>query len=231
MPIEFPAESNARRMPWLAACCWCAAMALAFGVDAPLASWLRTSGTAQMVKDAPFWHLVKHAGLYHFFTIPVAVALGVSHPMRWRASLFEMACGVIASLSSVTKFAAGRFRPFKILPYDQAQPFYFSPFAGGIHGVIHPVSDLSFVSGHTALAFATAAGVGALVRSTRGRVWVYCAYAVAILVLMERVGENAHWCSDAVCAAAMGCWGVRWFARAVNVGHGAGPCRPDRVRS
>lgn len=213
-PIDSPPRSSC----WPQAVGWGAAIALAFALDSTVATWLKESGTAQVVKDAAFWRLVKHGGLFHYVTIPTAILLGIFHPLRWRAAIFELCCGTFAVLASVTKWIAGRFRPFKLPPYDRAQPFHLIPFDGGLHGFVHPPSDLSFVSGHTALAFATATGLAVLVWSTRARGWVYIGYAIALLVSMERVGENAHWLSDATCAAAMSHCAVRWFAKAVNVG-------------
>ena len=44
--------------------------------------------------------------------------------------------------------------------------------------------------------------------------WRWIGYAIAAVVAAERVVENAHWCSDAVVAAALGV-GVAFIARAV----------------
>jgi membrane-associated phospholipid phosphatase len=96
---------------------------------------------------------------------------------------------------------AGRIRPFKLPPLDVAQPFHFSFCAGGWHGFMHQW-DLSFVSGHVAVAFATAAGLDQLLPTHRLFVWI--AYGIALQLLIERVLENAHWLSDATCAAALG---------------------------
>ena len=61
--------------------------------------------------------------------------------------------------------------------------------------------NTSFPSGHTTVAFATAA---ALARESRAR-WVpWVAYPVAALVGWSRLRDNRHWASDVVAGAAVG---------------------------
>ena len=73
-----------------------------------------------------------------------------------------------------------------------------------MHGIVHE-TNLSFPSGHAALAFATAAALAMLWPRSR---WRWVAYVVAAIVAAERVAENAHWLSDTVGAAALGVGGV-----------------------
>ena len=192
---------------------WLTAITIAFALDRPLATFLHRSGIDDAVKfgGLPI-HVIKLAGLC-WYTLIVAIALLIWHPSHWRAAVFECTCCILAGANSIVKWMAGRTRPFKLTPINVAQPFHWSWFAGGGRGLFHQSSDLSFVSGHTAVAFATAAGLAILL--PRQRMVVAAAYGIAAMLLAERVLENAHWLSDAVCGAALGVWGatlLQWIA-------------------
>ena len=94
------------------------------------------------------------------------------------------------------KWLVGRHRP--VDPAVGIAPFHFTPMAGGWTGLL-TVKNLSFPSGDACLAFATAAALGMLV--PRGRLVFF---AVAAVVAMERVLENAHYVSDVAAAAGLG---------------------------
>jgi membrane-associated phospholipid phosphatase len=190
---------------------WTTAIAVAFAMDRPLALWLRDSGIAQEIKSLGWPRQAAKVPGYFHCTLIVAIALLVWHPLRWRAAVFLAVCALVAGSNSVLKWMVGRSRPFKLPPVDLAQPFRCSPFNGGMTGLVHQSNDLSFVSGHTALAFATAAALVFLFPKSRSI--GYVVYSVAMLVLMERVSENAHWLSDAVCGAALGVGGVALVAK------------------
>ena len=109
------------------------------------------------------------------------------------------------------KWGLGRWRPYTYPDHpDEALPFSLTVFRGGFRGLFDG-RNLSFPSGHACLAFATAASVAILWPRAR---WRWIGYAIAAVVAAERVVENAHWCSDAVVAAALGV-GVAFIARAV----------------
>jgi membrane-associated phospholipid phosphatase len=215
-PSDSPANRSdvqlrAAPKPLLIAALWLIAIAVAFALDRPLAYWLRDSGVAQSIKFGGYpKNAAKFAG-YFWFSLAVAIPLLIWHPLRWRAAFFTLLCALVGGTNSILKWMVGRSRPFKLPPLDLAQPFRCSPFNGGLSGLFHQSNDLSFVSGHAALAFATATGVAILFHKTR-RI-VYLVYTIAIIVLLERVGENAHWLSDAVCGAALGVWGVALLAK------------------
>ena len=196
---------------YVVAVLWLCALALAFALDRPLALWLRDTGIAHTIKSAGrLKELAKFPGLA-WCTLLLVIPLILWHPLRWRAAVFLALCALVAGINSIIKWTVGRFRPFVLPPYDQPQPFHLSPFNGGLPGLFHQTSGLSFVSGHTSLAFATAAGMAVLF-SKRRRV-VYLVYLIAAIVFLERVGENAHWLSDAVGGAALGIWGVALLAK------------------
>jgi len=94
---------------------------------------------------------------------------------------------VAGAVASAMKLAVGRARPYQT-PGDAD---VYRPFSG----------NSSFPSGHTTVAFATAA---ALTRETHAR-WVrWVAYPAAALVAWSRLRDNRHWASDVVAGAAVG---------------------------
>jgi membrane-associated phospholipid phosphatase len=199
----------------LAAVLWLAAIAIAMLFDRAAATWARDSGAAAFLESHRVVKaLLKTPGEYWFVLI-VAAVVAVAHPLRWRAGGFVLLATLLSGANGLIKWMAGRTRPFKLPTYDAAtgaplaEPFVLSPFRGGLHGLFVG-KDLSFPSGHAALAFATAAAVAMLWPTGR---WRWGGYTLATVVAAERVAENAHWLSDAVAAAALGIAGVhliRW---------------------
>jgi undecaprenyl-diphosphatase len=193
---------------------WLAALVIAVLLDRPLAVALRDSGIAQSIKQAVFWRELAKAPGYFSFTAIVALALALWHRLKWRAAVFIVLCALVSGANAIVKWMVGRFRPFVIEPHDVAQPFRFFPFNGGLVGLFHQKSGLSFVSGHASLAFATAAGIAVLF--PRRAALCVAVYGVALMVFAERVLENAHWLSDAVGGAALGVIGVRLLTLAIG---------------
>ena len=128
-------------------------------------------------------------------TLVVAVLLIALHKRRFEAAGLVVASGALSGANSLLKWIAGRRRPVVgIHPYD------LDLFVGGWGGLTGAEKNLSFPSGHAALAFAMASSLAVLLPRWR---WVF--YAVACTVAVERVVENAHYLSDAVAGAAVGC--------------------------
>ena len=109
-------------------------------------------------------------------------------------SLTRIAEGAAAAtvVNSVLKLAVGRARPYQ---------------TPGNEDVVRPFSGNSaFPSGHTALAFAIAAGID---QETRAK-WVpYVVYPLAGLVGWSRMRDGKHWGSDVVAGASVGFWTAR----------------------
>jgi membrane-associated phospholipid phosphatase len=153
--------------------------------------------------------LLKLAGEY-YFVIAVAGVMVLAHPLRWRAGGFVLLATGISGINGLIKWMVGRTRPFKLDVFKPAthhllaEPYMLEPFRGGLPGLFHG-KNLSFPSGHTALAFATAAAVAMLWPRSR---WRWVLFAVAVVVAAERIAENAHWLSDTVAGAALGIGGV-----------------------
>lgn len=182
-------------------CAWGLAPLLlggAFFVDAAVASWARESGCAAWMKRAWIADVIKAPGTY-YFTLALSIILYFAHRRRlWAAALVALA-GALTGINPVLKWMAGRRRPFKFPDrMGELLPFQFEPFAGGVTGLWR-VPNLAFPSGHTILAFATAA---ALARELPRWRWAF--YLGAAMVGAERILETAHWTSDAVAAAILG---------------------------
>lgn len=118
-----------------------------------------------------------------------------------------------AALNGLVKGVAGRALPNA----TTAEPGEFS-FGRGFHD--GNGSFVSFPSGHTAAAFATAAVVSnelSTWKPSAARVATPALYSVATLVAVSRVYQNLHWASDLPLGAAIGVWSgktvVHWQHR------------------
>ena len=212
-PQPFPARRGRRiAIPIVI---WLAAIAVAALLDRPIAVWLHQSGVPEWVKSHKVLsEIIKVPGEF-YFTAAVAIVVAIAHPLRWKAGGFVLLATAISGLNSMMKWMSGRTRPYKLALFDEtgqpiAAPFVFSPFRGGIGGMMEG-KNLCFPSGHAALSFATAAAVAMLWPRAK---WRWLCFAWAGIVAVERVAENAHWLSDCVAAAGLGVGGVyliHWF--------------------
>ena len=171
-------------------CLWLVAMALGLWVDAPVARWAHRLA---IDRDHPGNHVMKMAGDWRF-TLAVALALMAWHRDSWRpAGLLALSALFGGVLYTLFKWFAGRHRPVKLI-----DPLAFNPFINGWRGFFDE-PNMSFPSGHTTLAFATAATLGICVPR-----WRYAFYAGAAVVGAERVAENAHYVTDVIACAGVG---------------------------
>jgi membrane-associated phospholipid phosphatase len=171
---------------------WLVAMAIGLWLDAPVA---RLAHRAAIDRDHFGNHVLKMAGDWRF-TLAVALALIAWHRDTWRpAGLLALAGCVGGLLYTVVKWTAGRQRPLV-----RIDPLHFSPFVKGWQGFVDE-PNLSFPSGHTCLAFATAATLALCLPRWRWR-WVF--YPLAAIVGIERVAENAHYVTDVIAGAGLG---------------------------
>jgi undecaprenyl-diphosphatase len=185
---------------------WFAAMGIGLWLDAPVARWAHR---AAIDRDHPGNHLMKMAGDWRF-TLAVALALIAWHKDSWRPAGLLALSGLLGGLLyTLVKWAAGRRRPLVLI-----DPLAFSPFISGWRGFTDE-PNLSFPSGHTTLAFATAATLGIWIPR-----WRYVFYALACVTAAERVAENAHYVTDVVAGAGLGTlsayltfWAVERLAR------------------
>jgi membrane-associated phospholipid phosphatase len=141
----------------------------------------------------PLFRVLKSPG--HFaFTLTIATALTLRHPLRWKAAIVVCLSGVISGIIySLAKWCVGRTRPGHGVPALQIHPFHH-----GLGGLFNGENQ-SFPSGHTCLAFATAVSLSILIP----RFWLWF-YAGAWVVAFERVLQGSHYLSDVFAAAAFG---------------------------
>ena len=170
---------------------WSAAFLIALALDAVVPHLVEP--IARGVKKNNLSDIVKVQG--HFLaTLTLAWFLAILHPARWRAAALLVLGGVLSgAFYSVGKWLAGRLRP--VVRID---PYHFEPFYHGVYGFFH-AGNMAFPSGHTCLAFATAAAMAHLLPRAA---WSF--FAVAACVGLERVLELAHYPSDVVAGALFG---------------------------
>jgi membrane-associated phospholipid phosphatase len=203
-----------RKIIWLTSI-WIILLIAAASLDRTVALNARQSGLEKWVRSHSLVRkIVKAPGVY-YFTLIVSVAALFIHPLQWRAALFLVLSGVTGLLNSLMKWSFGRTRPYKldeaIMGMDlQPGPFVLHPFRDGLMGLFNP-KNLAFPSGHTSVAFATAAALAILWPR-----WTRFFYIGAVLVALERVAENAHYLSDTIAAAGVSVavvYVIWWYGR------------------
>jgi membrane-associated phospholipid phosphatase len=174
---------------------WLALFAAALALDGPVARWVARNHPVNKASVVKRW--VKRPGdfRYVWVLIPLATA---AHATRWRAGVTLALASLFAGILYSTKWVYGRHRPSFAM-----EPYTLHPFIGGPGGLLHATA-LSFPSGHTCLAFATASCLAALFPRT-----AVLGYAAALAVGVERVLEGAHYPSDVVAGAAFGVLATR----------------------
>ena len=192
---------------------WCAATAVAIGGAAALdrTVYIESNKSSSKFEDdlanfaQPFGGVGTAAGL----VVTYGAAKIFGHPTLAASTVRVGVSDVVAGLGALaSKYPVGRKRPND----SPSDPFQFDPFSGNV----------SFPSGHTTIAFATAVAVD---RETKAG-WVpWVAYPMATLVGWSRIHENEHWLSDVVGGAALGAFsatmvenhfqkhGMGWFQR------------------
>lgn len=198
-PIDLPPRRWIRAARFLVP--WAIALAVAFLLDNPIAQWMYDWRPAiprhfieyqngPVSRNDLLAQVIRWPGDFRF-TLVVAGVLLLLHRDRWKAAGFVLLCGIASGSNSFFKWVFGRTRPLRDGPS-------WDFFNGGLMGMFQHI-DVSFPSGHTALAFATGEALAILLPRWRG--WFY---AGAALVGIERISENAHYLSDVVAGAFLG---------------------------
>ena len=185
-----------------------ALLALATTMDRRIAQWVHQSNIDPWMRTLPVT-IIKQLGVYYCTTIPAAILVAVFHRLGIRAGLFVLMTGLVCLLGNLLKWTIGRKRPFHLDAREMTLPFSLDPFPRGFSGLITQ-TNLAFPSGHTMVAFATAASLAILWPRWR---WIF--YVGAAGVAIERVLENAHWLSDTVGAAGLAICGVHLMWRII----------------
>jgi membrane-associated phospholipid phosphatase len=182
---------------WLIVVIWLGALAVAFAVDGALAGQIGRKDPAGnaigvISKYGNLATVMRLPGDFRF-TLIVAVLLAFLHPWKWKAGGLLCLSGITGGLIySVLKWAVGRPRPEYNAPYE------FDFFKEGLAGIV-TADKLSFPSGHTILAFSTAACLALCLPR-----WRWAFYAGACVVAANRLLENSHYLADVVAAAGLG---------------------------
>jgi membrane-associated phospholipid phosphatase len=175
-----------------------AAIAVAAMFDLRVSAWVHAHDLKNAMHRARWPVIAKWPGHFGYCTLPVAIIVGLMTGYRWRGASLVLLSGIFAGLLyTIAKWCAGRTRPFPSKGLIET-PFTFHPFARGISG-LWTAENQAFPSGHTCLAFSTAAALAMMF--PRGRVVFF---AVASLTGFERVLEGAHYPSDVVAGAGLG---------------------------
>src|SRR5688500_410984 len=169
---------------------WLAAMGVGLWLCAPAAPFAHP---AAIVRDHFGNHVPKMGGDWRF-TLAIALALMAWHRDSWRPAGLLALSGLLGGLLyTFVKWTAGRQRPLVLI--DKLR---VNAFANGLMGLLDEPS-MGFPSGHTTLAFATAATLGITLPK-----WRVLFYALASVVAAERVAENAHYVTDVIAGAGLG---------------------------
>lgn len=199
-------------MPAWAWMAWGGALLAAMLLDRSTALAVVDLGTREPLKGELRWlaDLLKRPGEWAWALVLAALATW-AHPARWRGGALLAAAAALSSSSSLVKWAAGRYRPLTApVEGDGIAPFHLEPFRGGLAGVFEQ-RNLAFPSGHASTAFAIAFAAAMLWPRLR---WAFL--ALACVVALERVAENAHYLSDVAAGALLGAWCARGGAAAVR---------------
>jgi membrane-associated phospholipid phosphatase len=193
---QSPRPAWPRSALWVAL--WLGAIAVASGLDVPLASRVYSSGVYQTVKYSLLFRAIKAPG--NVWAVPFLVLLvwWLSRPSVAPAILVGATAAIAGLFSTVVKWSVGRGRPIAHGLYNH---FPFQPhfFRNGLDGLFAPQHNLSFPSGHTCLAFAIAGALGFLL--PRYAAWFF---VLAALVGAERLLEGAHYLSDVLAGGGLG---------------------------
>lgn len=192
---------------------WAVLLAVAFILDKPVAQWMydwRPAIPRHFIhyQNGPIsrndWiaRIARAPGDFRF-TLVVSVLLAIWHRDRGKAAGALLLCGIASGSNEFFKWIFGRPRPFR-----DGAPWSF--FESGLTGIIEQV-NVSFPSGHASLAFATAEALSVLLPKYRG--WFY---AGGVIVGIERISENAHYCSDIVAGAMVGVFCARAVMWIIN---------------
>ncbi len=173
---------------------WLALLALCMAfVDQPVKQWLydhRFHDPASHLMKGTLWASAMRAMGYYPTTIAVVLALVLVAKFPWRSAAVTLICAAASIANDALKWLTGRSRPI-LKDGSLSGPWDFLPFHAREAGNAFP-------SGHTMLAFATAA---CLARYYPRWAWLW--YLLASVVAAERVLEVAHHVSDVVGAAGL----------------------------
>ncbi len=206
-----------RRLYWLAVL-FLAATAAALAVDIPIATYCRQAGVPGFIRELLSLAEVFGHGLGAGCILLTAFMLDTGQRRRLaRITISVFGAGLLADL---LKLVLGRLRPRTLIVEHIWDSFigWFPVFLRSAPEGGSSSNFRSFPSGHAVVATALAIGLSTLY--PRGR-WLFACFAV--LAALQRVESLAHYLSDTLAGAAIGCLfcGIcfdarllgRWFDR------------------
>jgi membrane-associated phospholipid phosphatase len=175
-----------------------AAAAAALSIDLPLARWfLDRHYPGSLGKLFDLSEVFGHG-------LGVAMIVLAMHQLdrRRRWALPRVVAGILAAglSADVVKFLVARTRPSVFLQDFPAGGSVWATFFGWLPGTGEGFAGQSFPSGHVATAVGLAIGLGWLY--PHGRVLLA---ALVVLVACQRMHAGAHFASDVLSGAAIGC--------------------------
>lgn len=197
---------------WLVTFCLLSACALS--VDLNIARFVQSTSVGAIPRD-----IRKLISLSEIFSHAIGAGLILICVLVLTrsklTSLLPMACCAYgaALLADLAKLIVGRVRPHHLAADVSIWESFIGwfPILRGTPGYPSYDSNLqSFPSGHTATAVGLAIGLST--KYPQGK-WFF--YAMAFLASLQRIESNAHFLSDCLAGAAIGC-----FAGAVVLGNG-----------
>lgn len=213
------------RFPWIALAILIALTILCyFTLDARAVHFIHNHGIDAATKKLVWIRKLRIIWPGHFLCTMLIALLAAMFSRYRGAGATILLAGAITGANSILKWIAGRPRP----NYRTGEPgMAFNWFEGGIKKLFTQ-GNLSFPSGDAALAVSTAAALSVISPRWRPAWW-----AMAGIVAIQRVAENAHHVSDVLAAAALGLVAFHWARRACNLSEEAEPARtppgPDRI--
>ena len=208
------AEKRGAGRIWIAVAAFSAAFVAALFLDIPLSTLAHSSGVAAWLKEHVYLALtIRKPGHFLYTLAACAVLLWLAWKAGirggralWEKPAIVLLAGIFSGVNVFLKWTIGRIRPYHGVPAFQLHPFG--------KGLIDAEASFSFPSGDASLAFAMAMSL-TIVAPRQRILW----WALAIIVGVERVCENAHYPSDVVAGAALGC-GVAIVAEKIVRGMG-----------
>jgi membrane-associated phospholipid phosphatase len=199
--------------------------ACALPLDIPVSRWAHDSGLAGWLKNSQIvTHILRFPGGF-WFTLVICAAMlaaaqaaGKGRPADfWKRPAIVLLAGIFSGINALLKWSIGRIRPYHGVPAFELHPFHAG--SGGIE------ASYSFPSGDCSLAFAMSASLSMVIP----RLWPLW-WALALIVAMERIAENAHYPSDTVGGAALGI-GVAFLAKKIVMAIGKRKVEPSEFHS
>ena len=200
MSTKHLAEQSVSRRPWLIVLAFVSLFVAALFLDIPVSTWAHEVGLAPYLKNhQPIALAFRVPGNLLKFTLPLCVLLIAVQYLEkrpfnstfWTTPALILLAAAISGINTLLKLCIGRIRPYHGVP-----PFELHPFS---RRIIDAEAGFSFPSGDASLAIAMAASLS-MVYPKLWPLW----WALATIVGLERIAENAHYPSDVVAGAALG---------------------------